>query len=178
MSHPSFYAEDAFAYVKIYNELVIKNIEQINDYKDDFEKRYWDGNTEDHFYYIRLRAIEHALDYKATGKSPTGMVMLNKDTANIKDLNEKAWVNQHAKMEMRIKELDQEKKELNGNIAKYEKLLKESHSREDELKNEVRRRDRALREAKTQKINLQGVYTMIFAIMLTIILLLSWDKFG
>ncbi|MCW8887927.1 MAG: hypothetical protein OQK25_02565, partial [Gammaproteobacteria bacterium] len=72
---PSFYADDAIAYVETYKSLTSKNLQQITQMKEELESKYWDGTQSDHFYYVKLRAHEHALQYKETGRAHDGMVI-------------------------------------------------------------------------------------------------------
>ncbi len=174
MSHPSFYAEDAFTYVKTYNELIIKNLEQINDLKDDFEKKYWDGASDDHFYFIKLRAFEHALDYKINGRNPTGLVVMGKGSNESSD--RQGFLDEQNKLQARIKDLERDKSEGSVNASKLEKLIHEGRNREDALHKEVLRRDKAIREIQNQKTNLIGVFVMVFAILLTTIIMLFWQR--
>lgn len=164
--HPSFYCDDAFAYVKSYQELVMKNQQQISDLKEEFEKRYWDGSAEDSFYFVKLRAFEHALQYKLTGKHPGGMVIMSGGGG--------AVGNTISEEQQKLKEIEGQYQECQDTVAALERDIKEGGKREIALKGEALEKEQEVRVLRRKLSDTQGTYAIIGAALFTLGVIALW----
>jgi hypothetical protein len=162
--HPSFYCDDAFAYVKAYQELVMKNQQQINDLKEEFEKRYWDGTQEDSFYFVKLRAYEHALEYKESGKPPAGMVIIGGggDGGTISAEQQK------------LNEVEAKYKQCKENMAELEGVVKDGGQRELGLKSELLSKEQETRILKRKLNDTQSTYAIVGAAIFAVGVMMLW----
>ncbi|MDH3355464.1 MAG: hypothetical protein OEL79_09655 [Chromatiales bacterium] len=167
MAHrPSFFADDAFAYVETFKDLKSKNLEQITSAKEEFGSSFWDGTQDDHFYYVKLRAFEHALGYKETGKMPEGMVIIgdapkNEDTGLSAD-------------EEKMQKLESDAKQFSDAVKHMQSEIKKSQAREVSLKGEVIQREQMIKRLQRQIVNTQGSYAVLITAIIVGVSLAFW----
>ena len=165
-ARPSFFADDAFAYVETYKDLVTKNVQQITQLKEEFEKKFWDGTQSDHFFYVKLRAFEHALRYKETGKAPEGMVNLGDESKN-----QQTGLTAE---EEKIKELETKAKQFSDAVKNMQSELKKAHENEVTLKGEIIQREQVIKRLQRQMINTQGTYAILISALIIGVALAFW----
>ena len=165
-SRPSFYADDALSYVENYKDLISKNIQQINQLKEEFENKYWDGTKNDHFYYVKLRAFEHALEYKASGRAPEGLVNLGDVEMNQR--------NGLSVEEEKMQALETDAKQFSDAVKNMQSELKKGQKRELSLKGEIIQREQVIKRLQRQMTNTQGTYALLISILIIGVALAFW----
>lgn len=160
--HPSFYAEDAFFYVKVYNELISKNMQQISVLKEEFEKKYWDGTSDDHFFYIKLRAFEHALQYKETGQQPTDMILIGDDTGQ----GDSEMVIREEKLLIETQKGELQERE--ENIDLLNGRIREDAEREQQLQSKLQSSEQRIQILQRKLRDTQGAYAIGSAAIITL----------
>ena len=167
MAHrPSFFADDAFAYVETFKDLKSRNLEQITHAKEEFEATFWDGTQDDHFYYVKLRAFEHALAYKESNRLPEGMVIIgdapkNQDTGLSAD-------------EEKMQELEKEAQQFSDSVKHMQSELKKSQAREVAMKGDIIQREQMIKRLQRQIINTQGSYAVLITAIIVGVALAFW----
>ena len=167
MAHrPSFFADDALAYAENYKDLTSKNLQQINQLKEEFVAKFWDGTNSDHFYYVKLRAFEHALEYKETGRAPEGMVVIgdapkNQDTGLTAD-------------EEKVQALEKDAKNFSDAVKNMQSELKKAQAREVSLKGDIIQREQMIKRLQRQIINTQGSYAVLITAIIVAVALAFW----
>ncbi len=166
--HPSFYCEDAFAYVKAYNDLVMKNQQQINELKEEFEKRYWDGTEEDSFYFVKLRAFEHALQYKLSGKPPAGMVVIGGSSRGEMISEE----------QQKLNEMEGQYNKCQEKVESLQESIKEGGQREVSLKGALLEREQEAKALRRKLLDTQSTYAIVGAAIFTLGVITLWLNLG
>ena len=165
-SRPSFFADDAFTYVESYKDLVVKNIQQITQLKEEFESKFWDGTNSDPFYYVKLRSFEHAIKYKETGKEPKGLVVIG-DTPSAQE-------NFISPDEEKMKELEKKANQFSDAVKNMQSELKKAQARETSLKGEIIQREQAIKRLQRQMTNTQGTYAVLISTLIIGVALAFW----
>ncbi|MBF0218540.1 MAG: hypothetical protein HQL49_03290 [Gammaproteobacteria bacterium] len=133
----SFYANDAFAYVKTYDSLRPKSLEQIRALKDRFEKQFWEGGSNDEFYNVKMRAFEDSILNKLEGVEPD-LVSLDKDGSSLNEYQDQieAMEDKISKLERTIQqqikeiaELQSGQESLGDNLTQKDVIIKELRRR-------------------------------------------------
>ena len=163
---PSFYADDALAYVETYKNLTSKNIQQINDLKEELHSKFWDGSGSDHFYYVKLRAHEHALKYKETGLAPEGMVIIGDSS--------QAQQTGISDEEQKMKELEEDAREFSDAVKNMQSEIKKGQAREVQLKGDIIQREQVIKRLQRQMSNTQGTYAVLISILILATALAFW----
>jgi len=165
-TRPSFYADDALSYVESYKDLITRNLQQINQLKEEFENKYWDGTKNDHFYYVKLRAFEHALEYKASGRTPEGLV-------NLGDVE----INQGSGLsadDEKVQALETDAKQFSEAVKNMQSELKKGQKRELSLKGEIIQREQIIKRLQRQMTNTQGTYALLISVLIIGFALAFW----
>ncbi len=165
-SRPSFFADDALSYVESYKDLIAKNLQQINQLKEEFETTYWDGTKNDHFYYVKLRAFEHALEYKATGRAPEGIV-------NLGDVELNSGGGLSADDE-KMQALETDAKQFSDAVKNMQSELQKGQKRELSLKGEIIQREQVIKRLQRQMTNTQGTYALLISVLIIGFALVFW----
>lgn len=165
-ARPSFYADDALSYVENYKDLVAKNIQQIQQLKEEFENQFWDGTASDHFYYVKLRAFEHAIEYKETGRNPEGMVVIGDAPKN--------QTTGLTAEEEKMKELESEAKQFSEAVKNMQSELKKAQMNEVTLRGEIIQREQVIKRQQRQMSNTQGTYALLISVLIIIGALAIW----
>jgi len=165
-TRPSFFADDALAYAESYKNLITKNIQQINQLKSEFEAKFWDGTKNDHFYYVKLRSFEHALEYKESGRAPEGMVVIG-DTPRNQETGLTAE-------EEKVQALEADAKKFSDAVKNMQSELKRSQAREVSLKGDIIQREQAIKRLQRQVVNTQGTYAVLISALILVAALAFW----
>ena len=167
-NRPSFFANDALIYVENYNRLLIKNLEQIAQLKIEFESKFSDSSTNDHIYYAKLRAFEHAIEYKETGRAPEGMVFIGDAPAEQKS---PASID---KDKEKTKALASNARQFSDAVKNMQSELKKGQARELSLKDEIIQREQAIKRIQRQMTNTQGSYALLIGTIIIAVALAFW----
>lgn len=165
-SRPSFFADDALAYVENYKNLVAKNLQQIAQIKEEFESKFWDGTNNDHFYYVKLRAFEHAMEYKETGRAPEGMVVIGDAPTS-----QKTGLTAD---EEKMQALEKDAKQFTEAVKNMQSELKNGQKRESSLKGEIIQREQTIKRMQRQLANTQGTYALLISVLIIGVALAFW----
>ncbi|MBF0470856.1 MAG: hypothetical protein HQL48_05720 [Gammaproteobacteria bacterium] len=156
----SFFAADAFAYVKTYDSLRPKSLDQIRALKDRFEKQFWEGGNMDPNFDVKIHAYNDAISSKLEGKEP-GLVQLDSEGGLFQETQNKLQ-----EQEELINTL---KKELMSSQGK----LQQANSSQSGMEQDIERKTKIIKELQHRIGNLHDVIRIsgIAAMMIFFILL-------